>query len=272
MKDSEFIELLNLYLDHEISAPDAARLEAEVQNNPARRKVYQQYCRMQKGCKLLATDFAAELDSVQTADARHKKVLAFDAAALEVANARRARMGNFYTVGTFAAVAACVAIIFVGRNRQATADEGLLAAQQLAPVKAQVVDAPAAIASTVVTHATTLQTEEMRPVAVASATVPSGSRPLGAPAVHPFGTLVTDPLLLTGHTQADAFRAAAMQQANAQLAWIPNVQLSPIQQPAPLNDLRFESTPATLRPEGRALGNRATANANVELAAFQFVK
>ena len=35
MKDSEFIELLNLYLDHEISTADAARLEAEVQANPA---------------------------------------------------------------------------------------------------------------------------------------------------------------------------------------------------------------------------------------------
>ena len=30
MKDSEFLELLNLYLDHEISPADAARLEAEV--------------------------------------------------------------------------------------------------------------------------------------------------------------------------------------------------------------------------------------------------
>ena len=36
MKDNEFIELLNLYLDHEISQEDAARLEAEVQRNPAR--------------------------------------------------------------------------------------------------------------------------------------------------------------------------------------------------------------------------------------------
>ena len=60
MKDSEFTELLNLYLDHEISAADAARLEAEVQINPNRRRVYQEYCRMQKACKLLAHDFACE--------------------------------------------------------------------------------------------------------------------------------------------------------------------------------------------------------------------
>ena len=47
MKDSEFIELLNLYLDHEISVADAARLEAEVQGSPARRRVYREYCQMQ---------------------------------------------------------------------------------------------------------------------------------------------------------------------------------------------------------------------------------
>ena len=60
MKDSEFIELLNLYLDHEITAADAARLEAEVQASPERRRVYQQYCRMQKACTMLAKDFVDE--------------------------------------------------------------------------------------------------------------------------------------------------------------------------------------------------------------------
>ena len=35
MKDSEFIELLNLYLDHEISAADAVRIEAEVMTGDA---------------------------------------------------------------------------------------------------------------------------------------------------------------------------------------------------------------------------------------------
>ncbi len=58
MKDSEFLELLNLYLDHEISPADAARLEAEVRSNAERRRTYGQYCRMQKACALLAADFA----------------------------------------------------------------------------------------------------------------------------------------------------------------------------------------------------------------------
>ncbi|HVW21171.1 MAG TPA: hypothetical protein VHC86_08125 [Opitutaceae bacterium] len=54
MKDSEFIGLLNLYLDHEITAEDSARLEAEVLRDPERRRLYRQYCQMQKACVVLA--------------------------------------------------------------------------------------------------------------------------------------------------------------------------------------------------------------------------
>lgn len=57
MKDSEFIELLNLYLDHEIGSADAARLETEVQQNPERRRLYRQYCAMQKACTELAVQY-----------------------------------------------------------------------------------------------------------------------------------------------------------------------------------------------------------------------
>jgi hypothetical protein len=57
MKDQELIELLNLYVDREISAEDALRLEAEVVANPRRREVYDQYCRMQKACSMLSDEF-----------------------------------------------------------------------------------------------------------------------------------------------------------------------------------------------------------------------
>ena len=66
MNNREFIELLNLYLDHEISPEDALRLEAEVVSNPERRKVYQQYCRMQKACTLLAGELTAEAPEAGT--------------------------------------------------------------------------------------------------------------------------------------------------------------------------------------------------------------
>jgi hypothetical protein len=60
MNDRDFIELLNLYIDHEISPEDALRLEAEVISRPDRREVYHQYCRMQKACSMLADKFAEE--------------------------------------------------------------------------------------------------------------------------------------------------------------------------------------------------------------------
>ena len=61
MKDSKFIELLNLYVDHQISAEDAARLEAEIQRTPERRRVYRQYCQMQKACTVLADNFRTQI-------------------------------------------------------------------------------------------------------------------------------------------------------------------------------------------------------------------
>jgi len=57
MKESEFIELLNLYVDHELSTADSARLEAEVANNAARRQAYREYCMMHKACDILAAAY-----------------------------------------------------------------------------------------------------------------------------------------------------------------------------------------------------------------------
>lgn len=72
MKEGEFLELLNLYLDHEIAPADAARLEAEIRANPARRRTYLQYCRMQKACAMLAADFAAERPAAASDSSRER--------------------------------------------------------------------------------------------------------------------------------------------------------------------------------------------------------
>jgi anti-sigma factor RsiW len=111
MKDSEFIELLNLYLDHEIGAADAARLEAEVQNNPSRRRIYQDYCRMQKACKVLAQDFADESQA-----APEQKVIAFE----QARSTARTRSSVRYVSAGLMAAAACVAVVFVGRRQSPT--------------------------------------------------------------------------------------------------------------------------------------------------------
>lgn len=263
MKDSEFIALLNLYLDHEISAADAARLEAEVQNNPARRKIYRQYCQMQKGCKVLASDFVSPAEAAATPAER--KVIAFNVAAAEVAATRRKRAGNFYVAGTFAAAAACVAIIFVGRNRQQEAEQSALLAQQE-------MKAPAVAGGAQIAPVNAIPTAAAKATHVAAASpVSSGPRILGG--VNQNTTLVPGPLQLDRNVQAEALMVAAQEQAKAQFAWLESTQLAPVQVPLPLTELRFETAPATLRPEGRVLGNRATnANANVEMTAIQFVK
>lgn len=53
MNDRRFIELLNLYVDQQIDAAEAAELEAEVLRSPERRITYNDYCRLQRGCSLL---------------------------------------------------------------------------------------------------------------------------------------------------------------------------------------------------------------------------
>ena len=58
MTDQEFIELLNLYVDREITAADAARLESAVLASPRRRSIYDQYCKMQKACTMLSDQYA----------------------------------------------------------------------------------------------------------------------------------------------------------------------------------------------------------------------
>jgi len=102
MNDREFLELLNLYVDHEISPEDALRLEAEVAEHPRRRKVYDQYCRIQKACVMLSEELSA---SSERGDAM--------AAAFPV---RRSWVSGPLFAGL--AVAAACLLVFLGlRNR-----------------------------------------------------------------------------------------------------------------------------------------------------------
>ena len=250
MKDSEFIQLLNLYLDHEISGADAARLESEVQTNAARRQIYQQYCRMHKACRMIAADF--ETEPASAIGASEKKVIAFNPAAAAAIAAQRRRINGLYTFGTFAAIAACATIIFVSRGHQGTIDAASPAAQSIAVAPASAITNP---------DATFVADKSAAP------------RGLVSVAPRPQPTMMRDPLLLTGNTQAEAVRAAAINQANNQLAWLHSVQLAPLQERV-ADDLHFAST---LQSEGRALGNRTITPAKAsqpgeEWAGFQFVK
>jgi hypothetical protein len=106
MKDSEFIELLNLYLDHEISAADAKRLEAEVQSSPARYRVYREYCQMQKACVVWAEQSAAAVSA-------DSKVIAFESP--------RTSWGFGQYAAGICAAAACLALALVIRDGNGSA-------------------------------------------------------------------------------------------------------------------------------------------------------
>ncbi|MBK8476154.1 MAG: hypothetical protein IPL39_07510 [Opitutaceae bacterium] len=60
MTHEKFIELLNLYLDGDLPPADAAALEREIHGNVERRRIYRQYCQMQKACTHLAERFREE--------------------------------------------------------------------------------------------------------------------------------------------------------------------------------------------------------------------
>ncbi len=104
MNDKEFIELLNLYVDREISPADALRLEKVVATNPRRREVYDQYCRIQKACSMLSEE-TLDMSSVRTTPS----VIEFPAQSPW-------RLGPM--VAGLAAAAACAVVIVGVKNRE----------------------------------------------------------------------------------------------------------------------------------------------------------
>ncbi|MFT3780720.1 MAG: hypothetical protein QM790_01810 [Nibricoccus sp.] len=110
MKESRFIELLNLYVDQQLTAAEATELETELQRNPSRRRTYQQYCRMQKGCAQL---FEQERQSAPATSKLSRALADADRKVVAFPNERSYwwRRG-VYATGV-AAVAACVAVMLV---------------------------------------------------------------------------------------------------------------------------------------------------------------
>jgi hypothetical protein len=129
MKDAKFIELLNLYVDQQIDPADAALLEEEILRHPARRRTYQQYCRMHRACALL------QEQSRPSAEAGEKFSAAVTAAEEKVVEfpepqpkfAKRMYFGGL-------AAAACVALVFVTRTWNSQ-----MAVAKVAPTGDQVV-------------------------------------------------------------------------------------------------------------------------------------
>lgn len=110
MKDSRFIELLNLYVDREITPAEAAELEAEVHRSAEHRGVFNQYARMDRACTIVLSQHEAAPApklAAALADA-DRKVVGFPAQA-----GGRSKLVFF---GGLLAAAAAVAIVFVNRD------------------------------------------------------------------------------------------------------------------------------------------------------------
>jgi anti-sigma factor RsiW len=147
MKDSKFIELLNLYVDNQITPADAAWLESEIQQKPERRQIYRQYCQMQKACVLLAENFRTGAPAA---------AVVADGGVVEFEPRPRRLARAVYTIGALAA-AACVAFVVVNRR---SAD---LAPAAVPPATAE--QTVAAVTTPATPAVQVVQTKrEMRPV------------------------------------------------------------------------------------------------------------
>jgi len=190
MKQDKFIELLNLYLDHEISLEDAARLEEEIQRSPERHKLYREYCQMQKGCGLIAKKFS-EFDQTEPIYAQETS---------------RTKWGGVrgWHAGVVALAAACVAVVLVLQSNQSieVAESATIAES---PNKILVASAPAVDS----THSRLAM-----PVFPANNTILQ---------------TVFSPTLINTPATAESAHDYFARETEAGFDWMENVQLDPIE-------------------------------------------
>lgn len=108
MKESRFIELLNLYIDQQLSPEEASELEAEIARSPAHHRTYLQYCRMHRGCAMLFENFRAPATPLaQALRQADGKITAFPT--------RHHRFTRVAGAAGLAVAAACVAFVLINQ-------------------------------------------------------------------------------------------------------------------------------------------------------------
>ena len=121
MSEREFLELLNLYLDREITAPDADRLEREIRTNPVRHRTYLQYCRMQQAVRRLGAT-----------ERFHAQDRSTDVRVPERSKSREYWGSRWVWTGAVAAAAVLVLVVAARRSESAkSTPEELLAADSV---------------------------------------------------------------------------------------------------------------------------------------------
>ncbi len=143
MKDQRFIELVNLYIDRQITAGETAELEAEMQGNPRRRAIYRQYCQLHTATKQVYDSFRTEAASPHAAGATAGRVVLTDFQP-------RSRLNWIHYAGGLTAVA-CLALVMVSFNANSRPAAETMA--QIKPAPAVQLATVAPVAPAVVTPA-----------------------------------------------------------------------------------------------------------------------
>lgn len=216
MRESRFIELLNLYVDQQISPMEAAALEREIARSPARLRTYRQYCRIQRACRILfdeAQQQAPESAALNEALLRaEEKVVAFPV---------RPRRNVTWTVwgSSLAGVAAAACVAFM-----------LLRAPAASPEAADSVPTPG-IASA------DKPAEVIRPRA-ATVQVASDSNPAVESrnaSVQPvnYAPAYSSPTFSLAYALGQPATAPSTLQADATAQWMSSIELAPLRRTDP---------------------------------------
>jgi hypothetical protein len=243
MNERRFIELLNLYIDDQISPAEAAELESAVLAEPARRRTYEQYCRLHRGCSLLgekeraqAPAYAAFTRSLRDAERK-------------ISAPRRPIWQTFAMHPAFGAslAAACVALVFVV-NRQ---PDGLPAE-----------DGVETLASANEVPSTEVVPAKMVAQAPVAAT-PSAVQALPVKFEYQPAFAATGLGVVRNAREAEI--AATDKEA---LEWMQRVDALPITSRVLADDSTFDSAP--LIHQDRVFRSRSGIQGNAEFTAFQF--
>lgn len=247
MKESRFIELLNLYVDHQLSAVEAAELETEIARNSGRRSTYQQYCRMQKACTVLFEQERAHAPASRKLAASLK---AADRKIVEFPYSRPHRA--YFPVGLLAA-AACVAFVFARFHP-------LTPGSKTAP--------QSDLQANVITHAAPAAVEAVQPVTIPASYTPSQES--ATPRASFYSVFATRN---SGRTNGASSNQFNDEDSNATTAvsysWMRDVQLAPVQ-PLSTTTLSLKSS-SLVSSEERVLQSRKPVKSNSDpTAAWQF--
>ncbi len=248
MKDSRFIELLNLYVDQQLTAAEAVELETVIKQDPARRRTYQQYCRMQKGCVQL---FEQECQDAPSTSALSRALAQADKK-ITASTEHRAWWSHraVYASG-LAAMAACVAFVLVRQGPPPVAPMGL----PVAAASASEVVAVAAVEPEVI--------PAVQAVAI-PAPEPQAAEQRRLYTVFPVRKFV--PVQVVSYKDE-----AGTQLDQPDFNWMKTVELAPMR-PVVADDLTAEPSANLQESTNVFINNRRPVQGLYEKAAFQFQK